>query len=128
MLLLQSFPFLRGTHPSPQLLKSEICESSLSVSFSSFSASLQLLRVVDSTYKCILKTSTFLHVHCSHNRASSDPSTRLSAAFLQSTHYMAAKVNFINVELIASLSCLKFFNDFLLLLGSSSKDPEGPVI
>ena len=59
MLLPQHFPFLKSIPPSLLLLKPEIWELSLSVSFSSSSASLHLLGFVDSVSRLCLEAIYF---------------------------------------------------------------------
>lgn len=58
-MLSAGFPFQKSTPPSTQLLKAEICKSSFSVSFPSSSASLQSLRVVDSSSQRYLEAIHF---------------------------------------------------------------------
>lgn len=78
-------------------------------------------RLLIGSLQCVLKPSTFLHLHCS-NRPSASLWSHLSLASLQSIHYVAARVNFKNTELIAPLFCLKSSRIFHWFLWSSSKD------
>lgn len=90
-----------------QLLEPEIWKSSLSVSFPSTFAISNYLGLLILPLRCILNPSPFLHLH---NGPSSGLWIDLSAASLQSIHYVAARVLFKVTELIMYPLVLKILH------------------